>query len=404
MLNSTKTYRYSAIGQRTVKQNSINDIEYYLDDVILDADGKVKSYQTSEGYAVPYEDNGTTTVSYYYNVTDWLGTTRGVLDENGNTLNAADHYPYGLRMSGRAFISDVEGNRYQFTGHEHDGETGYDYHGARYYNRELGRYMSIDPLAHLAPSWNPYRYGFNNPIRYIDPDGRFEGDYYDKDGIWLGSDNKDDNKVYYADENGNVTFGVGALNKTQFTDLGITHTEFRKQAATVYAESSAYKMNTVTDDLKKEMFAIASVHQKNSLAFGVDNNKAIEYLSLTPSTINSSKFKTTANAAIINALSGGFDYSYGATMWDGAEQGLFPETNNDKSVFHKGKSFELHMNTMGWNISDDHFKTWKSNVGSSFIAPQQKAAPSNYGSYQNKGMMRLQSTAVYGETIFWKIK
>jgi RHS repeat-associated protein len=178
MLNCTKTYRYSTTGQRTVKQNSINDIEYYLDGLILDADGKVKSYQTSEGYAVPYEDNGTTTVSYYYNVTDWLGTTRGVLDENGNTLNAADHYPYGLRMSGRAFISDVEGNRYQFTGHEHDGETGYDYHGARYYNRELGRYMSTDPLMAEFTAWSPYNYVMGNPISLIDPDGKAPTDDY----------------------------------------------------------------------------------------------------------------------------------------------------------------------------------------------------------------------------------
>jgi RHS repeat-associated protein len=196
MLNSTKTYRYSTTGQRTVKQNSINDIEYYLDDVILDADGKVKSYQTSEGYAVPYEDNGTTTVSYYYNVTDWLGTTRGVLDENGNTLNAADHYPYGLRMSGRAFISDVEGNRYQFTGHEHDGETGYDYHGARYYNRELGRYMSTDPLMAEFTAWSPYNYVMGNPISLIDPDGKAPQDWRDKNGNLISTNQLKDVKVY----------------------------------------------------------------------------------------------------------------------------------------------------------------------------------------------------------------
>jgi len=36
------------------------------------------------------------------------------------------------------------------------------------------------------------------------------------------------------------------------------------------------------------------------------------------------------------------------------------------------------------------------NIGSSFIAPQQKAAPSNFGNYKNKGKVSLKSSAVYG--------
>lgn len=263
--------------------------------------------------------------------------------------------------------------------------------------------LSVDPLT--EQTMTPYQYTYQNPVRYIDPTGMAAeppGDYYTKKGVWLGSDGKNDNKVYTADSMSEIENKNGSIS-TVFNnaeELPISHSEFRKQSATVYAESSAYKMNTVTDDLEKEMFAIASVHQRNDIAFGADAPKAKEYLSLSPEKINNSKFKTTANAAVINAVTGGFDYSYGATMWDGAEQGLFPASDNRRST---GK-FELHMNTMGWNISDKHYNTWKSNVGKNFVAPQQKAAPDNFGNYRNKGKMRLHSTAVYGETIFWKVK
>lgn len=178
--SGTKTYRYDATGKRTMKQGDPNDIDYYLDGVILDALGNVKSYQTADGYATPFYNDGLTiVVEHFYNIKDWLGTNRGVIDQTGAVLNANDNYPFGLRLPGRAFTSsNAEGERYQFTGHEFDAETNYDYHGARYYNKELGRYMSVDPLAHQFFAWSTYNYTMNNPINMIDPDGRGPTDWF----------------------------------------------------------------------------------------------------------------------------------------------------------------------------------------------------------------------------------
>jgi len=38
-------------------------------------------------------------------------------------------------------------------------------------NSELGRWMSVDPLASKYPSWSPYNYALGNPVNLIDPDG-----------------------------------------------------------------------------------------------------------------------------------------------------------------------------------------------------------------------------------------
>ncbi|QTY28393.1 RHS repeat-associated core domain-containing protein [Flavobacterium sp. CS20] len=63
-------------------------------------------------------------------------------------------------------------NSWKFTGKELDEETGLYYFGARYYQPSWSVWLSVDPLAEEMPSWSPYAYGFNNLIRFIDPDGR----------------------------------------------------------------------------------------------------------------------------------------------------------------------------------------------------------------------------------------
>ena len=57
---------------------------------------------------------------------------------------------------------------------ELDEETGLYYYGARYYDPRTSIFISVDPLANADKNigYSPYSYAINNPITYIDPDGR----------------------------------------------------------------------------------------------------------------------------------------------------------------------------------------------------------------------------------------
>jgi RHS repeat-associated protein len=133
-----------------------------------------------------------------YSLKDPLGNNRIVMNASGTVGQMTNYYPSGVTMAG----SDVQTNPSiqpcKFGNKELDRTNGMDFYDfeARAFDPTLMRFLSPDPLAEKYYSVSLYVYCGNNPVRYVDPDGR---------------DIRLRNFIKY-DNNGNLTMYVGGLS------------------------------------------------------------------------------------------------------------------------------------------------------------------------------------------------
>jgi RHS repeat-associated protein len=119
--------------------------------------------------AVRAVDKATSAVTVTFQHTDALGSpvaeTPSATPTAANTVRHS-YAPYGEAF-GEASGSSVDGTGY--TGHVMDGATNLTYMQQRYYDPQVGRFLSRDPI---NSEFNRYSYASNNPYRFTDPDGR----------------------------------------------------------------------------------------------------------------------------------------------------------------------------------------------------------------------------------------
>ena len=193
-------------------------------------------------------------------VSDHLGTPRMVLDQSGRLLdNSAtssvvegvkrhDYLPFGEELAasigprnvtGAGYVADTI--RQKFAGQERDSETGLDFAQSRHFSSVQGRFTRVDSfepvlefnqigliqITSSPQSWNKYAYAYNNPLKYVDQNGKIghiaagiiagavfgAGSELIKQGIdhYLHGTPYDGRKILVAGVAGGVAGGLAAL-------------------------------------------------------------------------------------------------------------------------------------------------------------------------------------------------
>jgi RHS repeat-associated protein len=189
--NDSIVYIYDAAGTKLSKKVYLGGVLNTTIDYCGETEfynGVLKYLHTEEGVV----ENVSGSFTYEYFLKDHLGNTRAVVssDLTGNLVvgQVNSYYAFGMEHTGIPVISNPgSDNKYAYNGKEKQSESlggvavdWYDY-GARFYDAQIGRFTTIDPLAEEYDNQSSYLYAHNNPVRFTDYLGMGAEDEVDKD-------------------------------------------------------------------------------------------------------------------------------------------------------------------------------------------------------------------------------
>ncbi len=188
--NGTEVGRhdYDADGLRVKRKTAAEDVEYVLDEahVLQEANAAIQEHPSYRRYHYGAEpvlvvDGGTGR----FIGTDALGSPTDLTSTTGRVESKRQYGAWGKYRNGTA--PGAGEAKLGFTGHQFDPETGLIYARARYYDPEIGGFVSRDSYEgrlEEAPSLHRFAYAWMNPTKFSDRTGYSA----EEDGEECGSD------------------------------------------------------------------------------------------------------------------------------------------------------------------------------------------------------------------------
>ncbi|MBK9637156.1 MAG: RHS repeat protein [Bacteroidetes bacterium] len=173
-------YKYDALGRRIKNILSSSTVNYYFSGFrVIEERNSADSITKSYTYGIWIDDILTMTKNnqtYFYHHNN-LGSVASITNNLGALIESYEYDAYGNfiiydTLSNILSTSTID-NVYYFTGREKDQETGNYYYRFRYYNSNIGRFNSFDPLGYID-GFSTCIYTKNNPTNFIDPFGLFK--------------------------------------------------------------------------------------------------------------------------------------------------------------------------------------------------------------------------------------